>query len=382
MNSNRVLILRPDNIGDVVLFSGAMQHIRSLYPDAHITIAVQAHIVNLIELCTYKNDCVPINKLTWWGKIGNLKFPFKYKLENVFHTLNSLWNVFYKPFDIIIFPIKSPTVDHLKIIYCLNPERAYGITGCSLCAPKTGYPFELQPKTLLTHYVDVSRVDTWQHELLTTLYFLRFLGCHVTVADDIKPQFWLLDTEKNYLDGVQRNGQKIIGLFPGASHEKKYWEATNFGELAKLLGGLASYVIFGSNTDKIISDRVVFSLRENCEDVKILNLTGQTTLRELAKTIASCDLFISMDTAALHIAIAANVPTIGIVGGGHFGRFIPWGDPSKHIFLTHKMDCFHCNWQCIKGEVECIKGVSARDVASAAINILEFDGDGTGIVSW
>lgn len=371
MSSRRILILRADNIGDVVLFSGALQHIRNLYPEAHITLAVQSHIVNLVELCPYIDTCVAIDHLTWWGKTNYYTLPLKYmRKQAILRSLNRFLNVIRRPFDTIIYPIKSPQIYHLDTIYCLRPGQAFGITGCSLNAPEKTYPPELQPEVLFADPMDISKMDPWVHEFYTTLDFLRYLGCPVTTIDDIKPRFWLSDTEKNHLDGIQRKGRKIIGLFPGASFEGKCWTADNYGTLATLIEGRTIYAIFGSHADKPQTDRVALAIRERCADVEILNFTGQTTLRELARTVACCDLFISMDSSGLHMAITANVPTIGIVGGGHFGRFVPWGDPAKHIFLTQKLDCFHCNWHCCKDEMECVRGVSPHEVAIAANNLL------------
>lgn len=370
MSDEKILILRPDNIGDVFLFTGALKHIRHLYRDAHITLAVQAHIINLVQLCPYINECIPVDRLTWWERIKHKKIPFKFKMAKYIHKANKLWNSLRSPFDIVIYPVKSPQVAHLEAIYCINAPQIFGITGCSINTPKNGYPPMLQLRALFTKHLDVSQVDPWIHELRTTLDFLRFIGCDVTTIDDIKPQFWLADPENNFLDGVQRNGRKIIGLFPGASSELRRWNPTNYGKLVNLIGGQPAYAIFGSSTDKDISDQVALSIRKYCGDVEILNLTGHTTLRELAKTIMSCDLLISMETSGLNIAIAAGVPTVGIVGGGHYGRFVPWGDPEKNIFITKKMECFHCNWLCTYGEAKCIKGVSPQDVAIASIKLL------------
>ena len=372
MSCSRILILRPDNIGDVVLFSGAFRHIRGLYPDAHITLAVQTHIVNLVELCPYIDVCVPISCLTWWGRFENIALPFdKYRLKKLIDIINKICNKVRRPFDIIIYPVKSPQVKHLETINCLSARQIFGITGCSINAPKNGYPSALKLERLYTNCFDVSKIDPWRHELLTTYNFLRFLGCLTTTFNNIKPQFWLSNSEINHLDGVQKNGRKIIGLFPGASFEIKNWDPFNYGDFAVLLGGQPIYAIFGSPAQKTLNDRVEFSIRERCEDVEILNLTGQTTLRELINTITSCDLLIGVDTSGLHMAISAGMPTIGIVGGGHFGRFVPWGDSEKNIFLTKKMECFNCNWVCTKEEVECIRGVSPYEVAFVVNNMLD-----------
>lgn len=371
MNRKKILILRPDNIGDVMLFTGALRHIRNLYPQAHITLAVQAHILNLVELCPYVDTCVPVGHLTWWGKMQNAHFLFKHKVSQAIRVVNKLWNSIIRPFDIVMYPVKSPQVSYLKVVCFLNAIQTFGISGCSLNSPKNGYPSEIQPKALFTKHLDVSSAEPWAHELSTTADFLIAAGCCGITTKDIQPEFWLAESEKNHLDGVQKNKRKIIGLFPGASWRGRCWESRNYGELARLLGGRTIYVIFGSSSDKDLADQVVLAIKERCKDAEILNLTGLTTLRELAKTIMHCDLFIGMETSGLHVAIATGVPTIGIVGGGHFGRFAPWGNPVQHVCLTKHMECFNCKWQCTKEKVECVQGVSPQEVALAVAKLLE-----------
>lgn len=360
-----ILILRPDNIGDVVLFSGAFQHIRNRYPHAHITLALQEHIINLVELCPYIDAIVPVNQLTWWEIVQKTCFPLKHRFKMAIHSLNRAWNAIRKPYDIIIYPLKSPSVSHLEILSALHSEQTYGIIGCDLCAPKTGFPPELHPVKLFTHHYDVSKINPWQHESLVTLEFLRFLGCCVTTVDELKPQFWLSGSEHNYLDMVKKNGKKIIGIFPGASSESRQWGVDNYEKLSRSLGVPLIYVIFGSSADMDLVTRVAYQIKEGSEVAEVINLAGKTSLRELVASISSCDLFIGMETSGLHMAIAANLPTIGIVGGGHFGRFVPWGDPEKNIFLTYRMDCFNCNWAC-STNTECVRKVSPYEVAGVA----------------
>lgn len=371
MSRKRILIIRPDNIGDVVLFSGAILHIRNLYPDAHITLAVQLHVVNLVELCPYIDACVAYEQLTWWGRISTYRLPLIFRIEQAICRWNKLFNIVYSPFHTILYPVKSPQVRHLEIAACLSPVEMFGIIGCRLNVPERKYSPEINPEHLFTKALDASNADHWVHELDTTLDYLRLLGCSVTSVDDIKPVVWLPENEKNYLDGAVKAGKKIIGLFPGSSFSGKIWDSDNYGKLAGLLGGRQIYAIFGSPSDTHLTGSVARSIREHCPDAAILDFAGQTTLRELARTIMSCDLFISTDTSGLHMAISADIPTIGIVGGGHYGRFVPWGDPGIHKFLTHHMDCFYCNWFCTNDNgQECIKLVTPDEVAAVANKLL------------
>ena len=59
---SKILIFRPDNIGDVVLFTGALKHLRKKFPDAYITLAVLEHAVNLVEVCPYVDKCISLKE--------------------------------------------------------------------------------------------------------------------------------------------------------------------------------------------------------------------------------------------------------------------------------------------------------------------------------
>ena len=367
MNYKRILIFRPDNIGDVLLFSGALKHIRDLYPGAYITLAVQPHIVNLVELCPFIDACVSIDALTWWGTVKNSIIPYFHACKRLVRKLNRLWNLLLGPFDTVIYPVKSPQAAHLQILRDLNVKKTFGITGCNVNAPQGGYPPGLQPESLFTNGFDVSGYDPWRHEFFTTLDFLKFLGCKVSDINDIKPEVWVADSDRNLLENIQGNDQNIIGLFPGGSFKEKCWNPENYETLGRLMGDKL-FVIFGGSEDAGVADQVKSFLVKGAPNAGIINLVGKTTLRELYKSISACNLIISMDSSGLHLAIASETHTIAIVGWWHYGRFIPWGDPKKHIFLTKKVECFHCNVNCKMDRFECIQGVTPEMVAYNANN--------------
>ena len=74
---------------------------------------------------------------------------------------------------------------------------------------------------------------------------------------------------------------------------------------------------------------------------------------------------ISVETATAHIAVALNRPTVGIIGGGHYGYFAPWDYSSSQIWVTNKMDCFHCNWECIYNTAHCIVDIPYSTICSS-----------------
>jgi ADP-heptose:LPS heptosyltransferase len=244
-----------------------------------------------------------------------------------------------------------------------------GIVGCTVNAPVGGYSNEINPWNLLSRKFDISSYDPWRHELLTTVDFLNFLGCQSHSAEDIWPEFWLSDKDINPLAGYRREGRQIVGLFPGASLAKKCWQPEMYGILAGLLKSEVDFVVFGSPSDVALVSSVEHHVRQEHAGC-ILNLAGKTTLRELVNAIKLCDLFVGADTSGLHIAVANRIKTIGIVGGAHYGRFVPWGDPNINIYLSKNTGCFHCNWDCKYDRTECIQSVLPDEVALIANRLL------------
>ncbi len=56
---------------------------------------------------------------------------------------------------------------------------------------------------------------------------------------------------------------------------------------------------------------------------------------------------------------------VGILGGGHYGRFYPWGDPKFTRVVSKPMDCYGCNWHCKFETVRCIQEIPPADAARA-----------------
>jgi ADP-heptose:LPS heptosyltransferase len=92
----------------------------------------------------------------------------------------------------------------------------------------------------------------------------------------------------------------------------------------------------------------------------VVRLAGKTDLLQLAAIFKHSVLYIGSETGPLHLAVAVGTPTVCILGGGHFGRFYPYGDLRKHRAVFQKMDCYHCNWECIYEVPHCIRDITVE----------------------
>ncbi len=100
-------------------------------------------------------------------------------------------------------------------------------------------------------------------------------------------------------------------LIPGAAPHRpeKRWPATRFGELATHLARRnVTPVIAGTGAEKPLATII----RTACPDA--IDLTGQTTLQELAALATHADLAVGNDTGPMHLAAAVGCPGLVLFG--------------------------------------------------------------------
>ena len=161
-------------------------------------------------------------------------------------------------------------------------------------------------------------------------------------------------------------------LFPGATFAGRLWPVERYGEIARRLSQKTGWlgVVCGGPGEA----RQAASLCAET-DVPLLNWVGRTSLMQLGAVLAGAQLLVANETSAVHIAAATGTRAVCVLGGGHFGRFMPYsidvtdGRPLP-VAVAEKMLCFHCDWRCIyhppKGAaVPCIEGVSVEALWAA-----------------
>jgi len=214
----------------------------------------------------------------------------------------------------------------------------------------------------------------WDHELEITGDFLGFLGVEVTL-EDLRPEFWLSSDDLTWADShiMARPEEVILGFSPasaqwwGRSYPPEKYEAV-FREL----GDYRFRVVFFGTAAENEFTRSVAKTLERCANItSVQNLVGQTTIRQMVAAYSKCDVILTMETAGAHIGVALNKPSVVIMGGGHYGRFCPWGDTKINRVARLPMDCYRCQWHCRYPTIRCIKEIPPTAVAQELRYILE-----------
>ena len=166
---------------------------------------------------------------------------------------------------------------------------------------------------------------------------------------------------------------------PGSNERGRCWPLDNYKSLANRLTAYGWQVVFVGKTSEnlALNDASV-----SYEDELILDLTGKTTLPQLFDIMNHSVLVVSNDSGPAHVAAGLGVPTVIVLGGGHFGCFVPYPEsirPANTRFVYKRMNCYHCFWRCHKREsladsFPCIAAVTVDHVWSVCAEFLPESG--------
>lgn len=357
-----VLVIQLTDIGDVVLTSPFLRELRSFLPHARIVLIVQPRMFNLVEKCPYVDEVLSYDWraakkwrtsfygcLHWWlqsARIAKLSL-WKHRLDL---AISTRWN--NDPCQAASIIMMYMSGAPVRIAYRNEPQspKRFGLREVNRLI--TAGPARAFPK----------------HEVDRQLDILRYMGVNpmdkgLEVWTTQKDELFARDVLKK-LD--QTSSDLCIAFAPGASWPFRRWPSSCFIQLGNWLQEKynANILIFAAKVEEELSLSIERSLHSN----RTLNLTGKTTLREMASVLRQCSLFLGNDSGPLHVAAAAGVPVIGFYGPGEYERFKPWGTGHEAIYLG--LSCSPCSENCQFNEPRCIKGISLTHVKKMVSEML------------
>ncbi|MBW2569614.1 MAG: glycosyltransferase family 9 protein, partial [Deltaproteobacteria bacterium] len=153
-----------------------------------------------------------------------------------------------------------------------------------------------------------------------------------------------------------------ITLNPFSRWQYKEWDYEKWVRIVDWLReeyGIST-VIVGAPEEKEKS----IDIASKCKE-QTFNLTGKTTLSELAAVLNLSSLHIGVDSAAPHIAAAVGTPTITIYGPSEWFVWAPIGE--MHSVVTPDCDCAPCHQKGCDGSgiSKCLEELTVDKVKAA-----------------
>ncbi|MDA8432354.1 MAG: glycosyltransferase family 9 protein [Nitrospiraceae bacterium] len=329
----KILIIKPSSLGDVVHSLPFLNAIRTCFPKAGIDWVIAKGLEGLLEGHPMVDRLIVIDKDRWK------------KISRASSTLRELRDLFGQ-------------VGRGKYDLAIDLQgllRSGLIAMASRASVRIGFSEAREGSRLFYNWKvsggrNVHAVDRY-------LKIAAALGCE---AVDTRFPFPHAVTAAGEAEKLRREIGEYVVVVPGARWETKIWPAEYFGQAVARLP-LRSIVV-GSASDIGISGRVVAA-----SGGKAFSLAGKTDVSGLIEIMRGARLAISNDSGPMHIAAAFGVPVVAVFGPTSAERTGPYG--RRNVIVRSGLPCAPCfRKKC--GDPKCMKQVSPEDVFRRAMELL------------
>jgi ADP-heptose:LPS heptosyltransferase len=338
-----ILFVRPDSIGDTILAAGMLAPIRKRHPHARIVVVCQEHVAEIYDACPLVDKVLPIHRQRAIDE-ADYRNHIARQLQELRSDLclNSVYS-------------REPLTDFLALASQAAHRVAHeGSTELMAAGVKERHD-RLYSKLISCPEKTALELD--RHRV-----FLEGIGIN---APFLQPTIWLKDEDEACAeDFFQRHGlepDSTLALFAGARADCRIYPG--YGEaLADICNRepqkVSKVIALGAQADYDINQRNLVPLPRAS-----LNVSGQFTLRQTAAILKRCRLAVGGETGLAHIACAVGTPNVIVVGGGHFGRFMPYSPLTSIACLP--LECYGCNWQCRYVKPHCVQDLASNVLIEA-----------------
>ncbi len=303
-----LLVIRLDNMGDVIMNNAALQEIKHQMPACKITLLASKMAVPIIPYLGTIDDYIQYDAP--WMKLTDQDTAAS--TEALVHVIKALH------FDgCLIFNV-----------YSQNPMAAIFLAYLAGIPKRAAYLRE-NPYSLLTDWVpDQEPLFQVQHQIIRDLSLLTHLGIseHTTRL----PALQLPDSPCNL--ELPRLSRCVI-LNYDVSEEKRRIPLKIARELIQNLLSLDYQVLLVGKDD----NDYLANCRKNIQSPRLTNLIGKTSIQDLLLLIPQAKAVITVNTGLVHMACALKVPTLVLYAQTN-PQHIPWSQESAFILYPVEAD--------------------------------------------
>jgi len=171
------------------------------------------------------------------------------------------------------------------------------------------------------HFAHPEELDEPRNERDSNLDLARVLGAGGEISDEL--EVWpSAEDEKQANALVQNLGGEgpVVGINPGTDRPEKEWPEDCYLEVMRGLKSErdARFVLTGGPAEAALTARLAAAFGGEAVDT-----VGKISFQGTAALMQRSDLFLTLDTAALHLAWAAGVPAVALFKEENLGRYRP-----------------------------------------------------------
>ena len=340
-----ILIIRLSAIGDVVMASPLIRCLRARYPQAHIAWLVQPEAQGVLSANPMLDEVIVWPRSEW----------------------RKLWR------DRQWIRLAREVTEFVRQLRARKFNMAIDIQGLlksGIWARLSGAPERIglgskEGSALLMNRVidkpkDHTRIGS-EYRHLAHVLGLNPGAFEMDVA--------LSDEDRRFADLVIQRNELMNGyvvICPFTTRPQKHWTATSWPDLASRIqkGFGIRTVLLGGPGDSEGAQRMTAGHQHT-----MINMTGQTGIRQAAAIISKATLLVGVDTGLTHMGIAFNVPAIAI-----FGSTCPYLETgrSNTIIIYKNLECSPCGRHpTCGGRYQCMTSVTVDEVVASAARLIK-----------
>jgi predicted lipopolysaccharide heptosyltransferase III len=333
----QILVIKLRYIGDVLLCTPAIESLKKSFPEASITVMVNAGTEEILRRNPYLDHVVALPQNKEWRSQMDL-----------IRGLRS------KRFDLALD--------------LTDGDRSAILGFLSGASYRVGFNSEHRWRGILYHQV-IEADRQGMHAVDYHLEMVQAMGCKV---DHQGPRLYPSDQDRLVVEralfekGLPVNGPFIV-MHPGSRWWFKSWPSERFINLAEQLHETLGYsvVMVGGSKDMRAAEEIVSACGS-----WVKTLAGQISVLQLAALVQRAALFVGNDAGPMHIAAAMGTPVVALFGPTDPRVWGPWG--IGHEVIWKQMDCNPC-WQsdCQRGELNCMRQITVDEVRHAVTKTLK-----------
>ncbi|WP_414585992.1 glycosyltransferase family 9 protein [Scytonema sp. PCC 10023] len=343
-----ILVMRLDNIGDVIMTSPALRAIKENLPESRLTLMASPGGAQATELLPWVDEVLPWRVL--WQDLGKLDFDPAREWELVRRLQNG-------KFDAAIIFTSFSQSPHPAGFLCY-------LAGVPL---RVGESKEAGNGVLT---LEVSSAPDEIHQVERNLRLVEKAGFEVydrSLCIQIpeaaqREAVMLLGTSSDRLSTYYN----YILLNPWTSCQSRNYDSQRFAIAARQLAEVTQMpvLVTGVEKDRPKSPSLLATLGDYGID-----LIGKTTLSQLAALIANAKLVLTNNTSTMHIADATRTPTVVMFAGTELEcQWEPRNGTSR--LLRRPTTCSPCYAFTCPYQLECLD-IPPEEVVATGLELLK-----------
>jgi heptosyltransferase-2 len=289
----RLGVLRPDGIGDIVLTTGMLRELRRQLPATRITLICQTAWASWMRTCPWVDEVVGVEMTS-----AGFREP-----KRLFELMRFVKRVWPLELEVLIQPGTS---------YWYVPSRAlawFSGAPVRLCweDPESGVDTGAE---LHTHNLPFQNC---LHETEKCFQMMQAMGLE---GEGRRLETWWTPEDARRGEAIAREARKgrhkLVALGLGASEQLRRWPSERYLDFIREVESRRGDVAFLALGGTDVADAC---LRLSKRFPEAVTYPGdRLPLGVIWAAIAQCDLYVGNDTGLMHMAAAARIPVVVVIG--------------------------------------------------------------------